>query len=95
MSYQNINQYNYRKWYLKPVNEITDLSLASDERDYNQEVVFSPYLIAETYGNRLPFYFDINNPSTVQDLTLNYKDYNRNNIFYIANNNCKNISSAG
>ena len=62
MSYQNINQYNYRKWYLKPVNEITDLSLASDERDYNQEVVFSPYLIAETYGNKLPVSLDLNDP---------------------------------
>jgi hypothetical protein len=79
MSYQNINQYNYRKWYLKPVNEITDLSLASDERDYNQEVVFSPYLIAETYGNKLPVSLDLNDPQSNQMLDLEYGTYNSGN----------------
>ena len=64
MAYQNINQYNFRKWYLKPVNEITDLCLASDERNYNEEVIFSPYLIAETYGEKLPVYLDLNDPKT-------------------------------
>ena len=41
MAYQNINQYVYKKWYLTPFLEVTDLSLASDERDYNEEVIFS------------------------------------------------------
>ena len=44
-AYQNINQYNFRRWGLKPVNEVTDICLASDEKDYDQEVVFSPLLI--------------------------------------------------
>jgi hypothetical protein len=48
-------------------------------------VVFSPFLIAQTYGNKLPVYFDINNPLTVQPLTLNYKQYNQNNIFVSQN----------
>ena len=85
MAQQNINQYVYPNWGLKFALESYDMSLTSDEKDYNQEVVFSPYLIAQTYGNRLPFYFDINNPSTAQNLTLNYKDYNRNNIFVSQN----------
>ena len=60
MSYQNLNQYNFRKFRLLPVNEITDICLASDERDYDQEVVFSPLLIGENDGNRMPFKFDFN-----------------------------------
>ena len=60
MAQQNINQYVYKKFYLSPyLLDLTDISLASDEVDYNQEVVFSPYLIAQTHGNRLPFYFDL------------------------------------
>ena len=38
MAYQNINQYNFRRWGIKPVNEVTDICLASDEKDYDQEV---------------------------------------------------------
>ena len=64
MAYQNINQYNFRRWGLKPVNEITDICLASDEKDYDQEVVFSPLLIGENDGNRMPFKFDFNNSAT-------------------------------
>ncbi len=60
MAYQNINQYNFRRWGIKPVNEITDICLASDEKDYDQEVIFSPLLIGEVDGNRMPFRFDFN-----------------------------------
>ncbi len=64
MAYQNINQYNFRRWGIKPVNEITDICLASDERDYDQEVVFSPFLIGVDDGNRMPFKFDFNSTGT-------------------------------
>lgn len=76
MSYQNINQYNFRRYGLKPVNEITDICLASDEKSYNQEVIFSPLLIGELDGNRLPFKFDINSSATTycQDNTCNFDD---------------------
>ena len=60
MAYQNINQYNFRRWGLLPVNEITDICLASDEKTFDQEVVFSPLLIGEDDGNRMPFKFDFN-----------------------------------
>jgi hypothetical protein len=85
MAYQNINQYNFRKWYLKPVNEITDLCLASDERNYNEEVVFSPYLIAETYGEKLPVYLDLNDSNCNQLLTLDYGEYNSGNTLVSLN----------
>jgi hypothetical protein len=64
MAYQNINQYNYLKWGLVPVREISDISLASDEKNYDQEVVFSPLLIGENDGNRMPFKFDFNSTGT-------------------------------
>jgi hypothetical protein len=66
MAYQNINQYNFRRWGLKPVNEVTDICLASDEKDYDQEVVFSPLLIGEDDGNRMPFKFDFNSSGTTK-----------------------------
>jgi surface protein len=64
MAYQNINQYNFRRWGIRPVNEITDICLASDEKDYDQEVIFSPLLIGEDDGNRMPFKFDFNSTGT-------------------------------
>jgi len=85
MASQNINQYYKSNWSLKLSLDSQDMSLTNDERDYNEEVIFSPYLIAQTYGNRLPFYFDINNPLIVQDQTLTYKNYNVNNIFVSQN----------
>ena len=66
MAYQNINQYNFRRWGIKPVNEVTDICLASDEKDYDQEVVFSPLLIGEDDGNRMPFKFDLNSSGTTK-----------------------------
>jgi len=85
MSSQNINQYVYPNLFPKLALETNDMSLTSDELGFNQEVVFSPYLIAQTYGNRLPFYFDINNSATTQNLNLTYKNYNVNNIFVSQN----------
>ena len=85
MASQNINQYYRPNWSLKLNLDSSDMSLTSDEQDYNQEVVFSPYLIAQTYGDRLPIYFDINNPLSVQNQTLLYKQYNNNNIFVSQN----------
>ena len=85
MAGQNINQYVYPNLNPKLSLESYDMSLTSDEKGFNLEVVFSPYLIAQTYGNRLPFYFDISSPITNQQFTLNYKEYNRNNIFVSQN----------
>ena len=85
MAQQNINQYVFNKLRLNIVNECQDISLASDEVNYNQEVVFSPYIIADTYGNKLPINIDISDPNTVQNLNLSYKQYNFNNVFVSQN----------
>ena len=75
MAYQNINQYNFKKWYLLGRSEIQDFSLSSDERDYKEEVIFSPLIIAENDGNRLPFNFDLDNPENSELFVLNFNDY--------------------
>lgn len=85
MSSQNINQYVYNNLFPKLSLDAHDMSLTSDELGFNQEVVFSPYLIAQTYGNKLPFYFDINNTATTQNIVLTYKNYNPNNVFVSQN----------
>ena len=72
MSQQNIREYNYRKWFLRPVSQNIDFNLASDERNYNEEVVFSNNLIAQNDGNRLPIHFDLNNSGSSQLFVLNY-----------------------
>jgi hypothetical protein len=82
---QNINQYQRPNFQLKFALESNDISLTSDESGFNEEVVFSPYLIAETYGPKLPINIDINNPLSVQNLNLSYKTYNENNIFISQN----------
>ena len=78
MSYQNIRQFTPNNNFPMLSLETYDMSITSDEQNYNQEVVFSPYLIAQTYGNRLPFYFDINSSASTQSLILTYKNYNFN-----------------
>jgi len=84
MAYQNINQYVYKKLYLTPVLEISDISLASDERDYNEEVIFSPFVIGTNDGNVLPINIDTNNSVTNPGYTLTYGDYNSNNVMLSA-----------
>jgi hypothetical protein len=85
MAYQNINQYVYNKWYLKPLQEVSDISLTSDERQYNEEVVFSPNLIGEFNGNVMPIKIDLNFSGSNQGFVLNYQDYNQENILVSAN----------
>ncbi len=41
-------------------SDIMDFCLASDERDYKEEVIFSPYIIGNTDGNVLPVKIDLN-----------------------------------
>jgi hypothetical protein len=61
---QNIGKGKYRGWSLKPVRETYDITLATDERDFDEEVVFSPLLIGEDDGNRMPFKFNFNSTGT-------------------------------
>ena len=81
MAQQNINQYVYEKFKLNISLDNTDMSLSSDENDYQQEVIFSPYLIAQTFGNKLPIYYDTNSLLTNLQHPLSYKSYDAENIF--------------
>lgn len=85
MAYQNIVQYVYNKWFLRPIEDITDLSLASDERQYNEEVIFSPLLIGETDGNVMPIKIDLNFSGSNQGFIINYNDYIDENILISQN----------
>ena len=86
MAQQNINQFVFKKFYVNPhFLSLTDISLASDELDFNEEVVFSPYLIAQTYGNRLPFYFDLSSTGTTQQQILTYGNYDTSNVIVSEN----------
>jgi len=73
---QNINQFSKPNWGVKLALDVSDMTLSTDGKNYKEEVVFSPYLIAETYGNKLPVNFDINDSISVQPIVLNYKNYN-------------------
>ena len=46
MGTQNLNNYYFNKLDARlDYSSYYDIFLASDERDYNREVIFSPYLI--------------------------------------------------
>lgn len=76
MPSQNINSYYYPKYSMKMnYGQYFDLTLASDERSYDEEVVFSTKLIGEDDGNRLPIFIDLNNTVTTIQPTLNYGSY--------------------
>jgi hypothetical protein len=85
MSQQNIREYNFKKWYLKPSGQNLDVNLSSDERNYNQEVIFSDYLIGYNDGNKLPINFDLNNSGSSQLFILNYGNYNSGNTLVSLN----------
>ena len=94
MSYQNISQYNFNKIGFRPVNEIIDITLTSDELNYDTETVFSTKLIAEDDGNRMPFNFDLDNSQTSiciscgvfsNDIIISKNYYNPENYNLTAN----------
>ena len=85
MAYQNINQYVYRKFYLRPIYTGQDMSLASDERDYNQEVIFSPYVIGVDDGQVLPINIDFGSTANTETFNLSYDEYDFDNIVISSN----------
>lgn len=61
MPTQNINNYFSNNYKVKlEYDEYFDLKIVSDEKDYDEEVVFSNNLIGENDGNRLPINIDLN-----------------------------------
>src|SRR6056300_1132645 len=71
MPSQNINNYYFNRYDIKlDYSSYFDLTLASDERDYDEEVVFSTNIIAVNDGNRLPVNVDLNSYLSNQKLDL-------------------------
>ena len=71
MASQNINNYNFNRYDIRLDNSsYFDLTIASDERDYDDEVVFSKKLIAEDDGDRLPVYIDLSSNQSNQKIRL-------------------------
>jgi hypothetical protein len=61
MPAQNINNYYFNKLDGQlNYSSYFDITLASDEKDYDDEVIFSNDIIAESDGNRLPINIDLN-----------------------------------
>jgi hypothetical protein len=62
MATQSINNYYFNRYDLRlDYSSYYDITLASDARGFDEEVVFSTDLIAENDGNRLPINIDLNN----------------------------------
>jgi hypothetical protein len=76
MPTQNINNYFKTKYHSKlDNNHYFDLTLASDERDYDEEVVFSTDIIAYNDGNRLPILIDLSDNDTSIQPLISYGQY--------------------
>jgi hypothetical protein len=76
MPTQNINNYFKTKYHSKlDNNHYFDLTLASDERDYDEEVVFSTDIIAYNDGDRLPILIDLSDSNTSIQPLISYGQY--------------------
>jgi len=76
MPSQNLNTYYYPKYSTKlNYSQYFDLTLASDEKDYDEEVVFSTNLIGEDDGNRLPINMDLNSLESSPQLPISFYEY--------------------
>lgn len=86
MTSQNINNYYLNKYNFKiDYSSYFDLTLAADERDYDEEVVFSTDVIAADDGNRLPIYIDLNSSESNLKQTLLYGKYYSGNTLVSKN----------
>ena len=82
MATQSINSYNFKRFKVKlDTSEYFDITLASDERDYDEEVVFSTDIIGITDGNRLPINLDLTNTGTTTQPNLYWGLPNSANTF--------------
>ena len=76
MPSQNLNSFYRSNYSLKlDYSRNFDLTLTNDEREYDEEVVFSSNLIAQNDGNRLPIYIDLSNGQTSPRPVLTFGDY--------------------
>ena len=76
MPTQNLNTYYYSKYKsILDYGHYFDLTLAPDEKDYDEEVVFSNKLIAENDGNRLPIFIDLSSNDSSEQQSILFNSY--------------------
>jgi hypothetical protein len=86
MPSQNINFYYYPKYSINlNYGQYFDLTLASDERSYDEEVVFSTEVIAKNDGNRLPINIDLSNSGNTTQQNVVFGDYISDNTLVSSN----------
>jgi hypothetical protein len=87
MATQNINNYYFRRFdAYTDDSEYTDFFLVADEKQYDEEVIFSNYVIGYNDGQRLPISIELSNSGCSQNFTLNYGDYLTGNTIVSLNN---------
>ena len=76
MPSQSINSYFTPKYSQKlNFGNYFDFTLVGDEKDYDEEVVFSDDLIAINDGNRLPIIYDLSNPDTCPQVSMLFNNF--------------------
>jgi hypothetical protein len=87
MAIQNINNYYFNRFDANlDDSSYTDFFLVADEKDYDQEVVFSTQLIAYEDGQRLPINIELSNTGSSQNFSLSFGEYISNNTLVSLNN---------
>ena len=86
MPSQNINSYYFQKYSMNlSYGQYFDLTLASDEKDYDEEVVFSTDVIALNDGNRLPTSIQLDNSGNTLQSNITFGNYISNNTLVSSN----------
>ena len=86
MPSQNINSYYYPKYTTKlNYGQYFDLTLASDEVNYDEEVVFSTDIIGLDDGNRLPISIQLDNSGNTLQSNITFGNYISNNTLISSN----------
>lgn len=94
MPSQNLNSFYKTKYSIKlDYSNNFDLTLAADERGYDEEVVFSTSLIGINDGNRLPINIDLDDTDSSPQQTITFGQYLSGNTLLSKNYyNPKNLS---
>jgi hypothetical protein len=83
---QNLYTYYFPRYKARlNYSQYFDLTLASDERDYDEEVVFSNDIIGADDGNRLPIYMDLSSSDSSPQLIIDFDQYNLNSTLVSKN----------
>ena len=86
MPSQNINSYYFPNYSMMlSYGQYFDLTLASDEANYDEEVIFSTDIIGINDGNRLPISIQLDNSGNTLQSLLTFGDYIPTNTLVSSN----------